>query len=311
MPEGIEIRKFVSMISTFVVGHDIVEINILQGRYKKKIFDGYKTLHDHLPLNIKSCNCKGKAIYLELYNVTNDKTIWLFNTLGLTGGWIISNIKTKDLQQYTTLTHNGNIYIYPNVLEGSTNAIKHLNIEFILDNAARLYFYDQLSFGTLTVFNTQTQLDAKLKLIGPDIMDDTTTFEIFKQRLCKKTNLDKPIGNVIVNQKLISGIGNYLRADALWLSKISPFRKLRDITTDAELLLLYKNIRMLMWSEYDHKKGLEKQIISSDYKSPSHYGRTFFIYQESTDIHGNKVEKKELYEGSQKRFVYFVPTIQI
>ena len=28
------------------------------------------------------------------------------------------------------------------------------------------------------------------------------------------------------------------------------------------------------------------------------------------DIYGNKVIKKELYDGSQKRFIYYVPTIQ-
>jgi len=32
-----------------------------------------------------------------------------------------------------------------------------------------------------------------------------------------------------MNQKIISGIGNYLCADFLWYSKISAFRKVKDL----------------------------------------------------------------------------------
>jgi hypothetical protein len=45
-------------------------------------------------------------------------------------------------------------------------------------------------------------------------------------------------------------------------------------------------------------------------KLPSDYNRHFFIYEQEQDIKGNKVEKQELYEGSQKRSIYWVPTIQ-
>jgi hypothetical protein len=37
----------------------------------------------------------------------------------------------------------------------------------------------------------------------------------------------------------------------------------------------------------------------------------FYIYNQETDMYGNKVIKKELYEGSQKRFIYYVKEIQI
>ena len=38
--------------------------------------------------------------------------------------------------------------------------------------------------------------------------------------------------------------------------------------------------------------------------------RMFFVYQEEKDIHGHKIIKKELFEGSQKRFIYYVPEVQ-
>ena len=40
-------------------------------------------------------------------------------------------------------------------------------------------------------------------------------------------------------------------------------------------------------------------------------GKDFFVYNEDEDIHGNKVTKEELYEGSQKRFIFWVKNIQM
>jgi hypothetical protein len=34
------------------------------------------------------------------------------------------------------------------------------------------------------------------------------------------------------------------------------------------------------------------------------------VYYEDTDIYGNKITKEELYEGSQKRFIYWVKGYQ-
>ena len=43
---------------------------------------------------------------------------------------------------------------------------------------------------------------------------------------------------------------------------------------------------------------------------PHKFSRDFFVYYEDVDINGNKIKKEELYEGSQKRMIYWVPTVQ-
>jgi formamidopyrimidine-DNA glycosylase len=200
-------------------------------------------------------------------------------------------------------------------------ALNHLNVEFITDyKNISFYFYDQLSFGTLKAVengsgggdsnsNTNPVLEKKLKELGPDLLHDGTTFEIFKTQIRKKVNENKPIGNVIVNQKIISGVGNYLRADALWMAKILPFSKVKDIKDD-DLKLLYKSVVGLIWGDYDYKIGVKKGYISSSLKLPNDYNRDFFIYRQDKDIYDNIVKKEELYEGSQKRFIYWVEKIQ-
>jgi formamidopyrimidine-DNA glycosylase len=225
-------------------------------------------------------------------------------------------------------------FTFPSILEYITEdrqntwfkrALNHLNVEFTTDKKnISFYFYDQLSFGTLKAVSSDSNddsdgsvshssgssvLNKKLKELGPDLLDETTTVELFKLQIRKKVNETKPIGNVIVNQKIISGVGNYLRADALWMAKISPFRKVKDVKDD-ELVVLYKSLIGLIWGDYDYKSGVKKGYISKSLKLPNDYQRDFFIYRQYKDINDNTVKKEELYEGSQKRFIYWVDKIQ-
>ena len=328
MPEGVEIKKFADILIANIVGHNITEINILKGRYTKKTFDGYSGIikDKELPMKVNSIKTKGKFTYFELTSSTG-KTVWLFNTLGLTGGWTVSApsknaLKSTVNMRYMKSIAKGNndtvVYAYPIIWEYISNnnlsewfekALDHLNVEFVMDNGLKMYFYDQLSFGTLKIIDKKTDLEKKLKELGPDMLDKETTFEIFQKQITKKIHSDKAIGNVIVNQKVISGIGNYLRSDALWMAKISPFRKVSEIDA-AELELIYKAVRGLMWGDYNYDEAIKLGYISKDFKIPHDYDREFFVYRQDNDIHGNKVTKTELYEGSQKRFIYWIPNIQ-
>jgi formamidopyrimidine-DNA glycosylase len=178
-----------------------------------------------------------------------------------------------------------------------------------MDNEIKGYFYDQLSFGTLKLIDTKTELEKKLKELGPDIMDKTSTLQVFKKAITKGLNCKKAIGNILVNQKVISGIGNYLRADALWMAKINPFRKVEDIKEE-ELETVYKSVRALMWGDYAPEEAVQLGYVNKDFKIPHDYGREFFVYRQDTDLNGNKVQKDELFEGNQKRFIYWVENIQ-
>ncbi len=136
-------------------------------------------------------------------------------------------------------------------------------------------------------------------------MDVTTSFEDFQNALLHKTNLNKEIGNALMNQKYISGIGNYLRADALWLSKINPFDKVKSLSNN-DLKKIYHNVRLLIWGQYNKKLGIKYGIINKSDKLPIDYNRNFFVYQQETDIYNKPVLKEKLYEGSQIRYIFYV-----
>jgi hypothetical protein len=59
-------------------------------------------------------------------------------------------------------------------------------------------------------------------------------------------------------------------------------------------------------SQQMYNEAVKLKIIDKSSKLPSDYKRDFFVYYEDKDIYGNSVIKEELYEGSQKRFIYWV-----
>jgi formamidopyrimidine-DNA glycosylase len=316
MPEVIEIKKYADFLKKHLKNKNIEEFNIKKGRYKKHgPFNLYDTLRENIPIKVIDIKTKGKFLYIIL-----DKNFYIFSTLGLTGGWVFY----KNSNNSINLTLNNKILLkenrfkFPKMIDYIQNnklkqykkiALNNLNIEIKINNGS-IYYYDSLSFGTMKIINTKEELDSKLKTIGPDIMDLETTYYIFKEQLMKKIYQEKVIGIVLMNQKIISGIGNYLRSDILWLSKISPYRKVKDLSED-ELKLLYKNTRLLTWGDYNYKEALKLKIITKKDKLPKDYERNFFVYKMDYDIYGNKIIKEPLYTGKEKRFIYWIPSIQI
>lgn len=303
MPEVIEVKTYVDFITKHTKNQTLENINILQGRYRKHgPFKGFKNLIRSMPLRIDNIESKGKYMYITLSN-----NLIIGITLGLTGGWFWQPHNSNTYHHGLDNTSTRSKYDPEMVKYYLGAALKHLNVSFEFKHGT-LYFYDQLSFGTISIL-TDTENQRRLKSIGLDMIDINTTFDLFKNAITKSKNLDKPIGNVIMDQKTISGIGNYLRADALWMSHLSPFRKVKDLSL-SELNILYKNSRKLIWGIYNYKKAISNNILSSNDKLPIDYDRDFFVYMHDKDLYGNKITKERLYEGSQIRYIYWVKKIQ-
>ena len=300
MPEVIEIRKYADFLTKKVKGATLTDIIILKGRYDTHgPFENYNLLLENLPLKILDIRTKGKFLYIVLEN-----DYYIFSTLGLSGGWVFSK-NGKDRITFTNMLDYANSGA---MQQYKKTALNNLNVQFKTTKGS-IFYYDALSFGTLKLIKGFDDLRKKLATLGPDIMEDTTTFEVFLNQMEKRSVQDKEIGLVLLNQKIISGIGNYLRADVLWASEVSPFRLVRDLTTN-ELEKIYNNAKVLIWYDYDYDKGINIGIINEQTKVPSDYDRDFFIYRQDTDPHGNQVLKDELYTGKFKRFIYWVKEVQ-
>ena len=147
-----------------------------------------------------------------------------------------------------------------------------------------LYFNDYRNFGTFMA-DTKENLDKKLKTFGLDILDKKDNTELFL-KLVKKSN--KLICEILLNQKIVAGSGNYLRTDALYLAKIDPFLKSKDIS-DEDLKNLYNCLRQLAWYHYDKDKGRKLKIIKNNINFNLIKNKKFFVYNQKKDINGRTI----------------------
>jgi endonuclease-8 len=69
--------------------------------------------------------------------------------------------------------------------------------------------------------------------LGPDILDEPPPLDELVARL-RAADARRELGDALLDQRLVAGIGNLWRAEALWEARLSPWRELREIS-DEEL----------------------------------------------------------------------------
>jgi endonuclease-8 len=70
--------------------------------------------------------------------------------------------------------------------------------------------------------------------LGPDILGEPPDYKTMVARM-RGTQQEREIGDTLLDQRLVAGIGNLWRAEALWEARISPWRPLNELDDD-ELL---------------------------------------------------------------------------
>lgn len=103
-----------------------------------------------------------------------------------------------------------------------------------LSNGKNLVLSDTRKFAKVTLINDVTNLND----LGPEPLDPDFSYSIFKQQLYKKRT--GKIKTVLMDQSIISGIGNIYSDEALWRAGIHPNEKVEDVA-DIFLKKLYKS----------------------------------------------------------------------
>ena len=67
--------------------------------------------------------------------------------------------------------------------------------------------------------------------LGPDILGEPPDYETMLARL-RATPQEREIGDALLDQRLVAGIGNLWRAEVLWEARISPWLRLRELDDD-------------------------------------------------------------------------------
>ena len=89
--------------------------------------------------------------------------------------------------------------------------------------------------------------------LGPDILAEPPDYDTILERLHAE-NPQRQVGDALLDQRLVAGIGNLWKAESLWHARVSPWRRLAEVT-DAELRATLEAAHRLMRGRLDGAPG--------------------------------------------------------
>ena len=93
-----------------------------------------------------------------------------------------------------------------------------------------VYFDDMLRHGTFEVC-TQHRLSELATRIGPDLLNGSVDLALYT-RILRSVKQTMPVAAFMIEQKYLSGIGNYARAEILYECGLHPMRQLQSLRSD-------------------------------------------------------------------------------
>lgn len=267
MPEGPECKHYAEALNDLLAGQAIYGMKIIAGRYTKTLPEGLT--EDLFPIFIKKVDAKGKFIYFEASDGT-----FIWNTLGLTGGWS---------------------------LEGGKNTRIAFNTA-----STQLFYSDQRNFGTFKFKCSQKDTQKKLDDLGLDLLgvDSAATLKDSFKLFSLKKNKGKTLAEIVMDQANYAGVGNYIKAEALYKAKLSPHRSGASLT-ESDIASLHHAIHSVINDSYN-----SKVFTLKDYEDLPESDSQIFqkvIYRKSKDPLGNEIKAEDT---KDKRTTYWVPAIQ-
>lgn len=265
MPEGPSVLACAHRLHTWLEGALIRDVAVVGGRYAKHgapagLEKIERAIGDNTAI-VHGVGCKGKLLW---WKVSSD--VYMLCTLGLSGKW-------------------------------TRRANKHSAIR-VSTSRGCVWFTDQLHYGTVAFVDKAT-FKAKLKKIGPDVLSSppppfAKILSIFNSRS------GWTLPRVLMDQSKVSGIGNYLKAEILYASSVSPKREIASLT-DEELYRVYLCMVLIPRSDL-RKRGLVVEDVAIPWRFKMR------VYGKKYDPCGREVERLKT---EDKRVTHWVPSCQV
>ena len=272
MPELPEVARTVFSLNERIRGGVLEEIIIHSGRYAKHGDPvGLKEFREELPAKIENITFQGKLIIFEFTSYQSGKKWWAWNTLGMSGGW-------------------------------RNDWSKHGHVQFKCRYLS-VFFTDIRNFGTLKFTDSQGETNKKKLTIGPNHLSDSITDHLFKERLMKYPN--KTLPEVLMNQSLIGGIGNYIKSEVLYRAGISPHRLVSSLSDD-EFSALNRETSEVVKSSYIRNGATISTYRDIDGENGG-FGFYFRVYGRKICENNFTVIRETT---KDKRMTHWVPQIQ-
>jgi endonuclease VIII len=85
--------------------------------------------------------------------------------------------------------------------------------------------------------------------LGPDILDEQPDYDEMLTRF-RRQDQRRAVGDTLMDQRLVAGIGNLWKAESLWHARVSPWQPLADVSDD-ELSATLRHAHRLMQDRLD------------------------------------------------------------
>lgn len=209
MPELPEVETVRRDLSKYLIGASFSQIKIIdfknvapEATFLAKFLKGKE---------IESISRRGKLLIIDL---KSSKKHLLFH-LKMTGQLIF--VKASQ-------TIAGGHSLSDNSFEaaiGGSLPNRFTRAYFVFNDNSRLFFNDLRKFGYIKLVGEKELEEILINNYGPEPLEKEFNF-VYLQKILK--NRKAPIKAVILNQKLIAGLGNIYADEALFRAKIKPSR---------------------------------------------------------------------------------------
>ncbi|MDP3991725.1 MAG: bifunctional DNA-formamidopyrimidine glycosylase/DNA-(apurinic or apyrimidinic site) lyase [Candidatus Colwellbacteria bacterium] len=214
MPEGPEVQTIVNDLNRKIVGRRITGA---WTDWPKMIKTGAKVFEKKIKgAKVKGVRRRGKNILIDL-----DKDRLLLIHQKMTGHLLVGKweIKKEGMKYRPVPKVKG-------PLQERVNDF--IRLILYLDNDEQLALSDLRRFAKVLFGKTEDIENMReLKTLGVDPVDPKTKFADFAAAITRRT---RNIKQVLMDQTVVSGIGNIYADDILWSTKIHPVKRASDLT---------------------------------------------------------------------------------
>ncbi|MFA6458892.1 MAG: bifunctional DNA-formamidopyrimidine glycosylase/DNA-(apurinic or apyrimidinic site) lyase [Candidatus Paceibacterota bacterium] len=241
MPELPEVQTTVNGLTQTVVGLRIIEA---WSDYDSTYWKGSESIRDVeyfvrfrkaiLGKKIVAVRRRAKNILIELSNGAKKQPDIILIHMKMTGHLLYGTFEYDGKQS----KHRW-IPISPESLKDPFN--RHIHFVLTFSNKKYMALSDSRKFAKVTFIPaSEMENTVHLKGLGPEPLEEAFTFPIFLSRIHLRPK--GKIKQVLMEPKIIAGIGNIYADESLWRAGIHPLEKVSDIP-DPKLKQLFLAIK--------------------------------------------------------------------
>ena len=263
MPELPEVDIIKQSLKKSILNKKIIKVIINNRNLRFKINKNTERLLKNRKIIYVSRIAKYLIIYLD------DGKIIIFH-FGMSG--TLHLIKKNKSTYYTNLSFYGNIKL--------ANNHNHIVIIF---KKFKIIYNDPRRFGFIKIFKNTELLKIYLNSYGLEPLDQNFNLNYLKNKL---KNRNKNVKNILLDQKLISGVGNIYANEILFYSKINPKKRGKNLN-NKELKKILINSKIVLKKAIKFGGSSIKNFKNTD-GSNGTYQKEFKVYDKLNSKCPNK-----------------------